>query len=151
MAGDSTTLIATYADQEGAELLARLVKSANIPCEVTTSDSPGLAAFHVCVAAASLGAVRLLLELTHLTQYEDPMSAQVAAGRLIREGVPCVLGGRGTLDDLGFVGRYSGPYTLSVPHPFLSEAKRIMDAPAISEDELTDLALRKAPEPEDPI
>lgn len=146
---ESTTLIATYADQAGAELLAKFVKSAGIACAVTTSESPGLAAFHVCVATPSIGDVRRLVDLTPLTQYEDPMSAQIVAGRLISEGVPCVLGGRGTLDNLGFVGRYSGPYTLSVPKRFLSEAKRILDEPPISEKELTELALHTTPDPED--
>ena len=146
----NTSIIATYTDQAGADLLAKFITASGIHSYVTTSAPPGLAAFHVSVPSHSVEKAMRLLDLTQVAEHDDPTSSEVVAGRLISENVPCCLGGRATLDRFGFVGGYSGPYTICVPRTFLSEAKRVLNEPPVSDRELTELALRTAPEADPP-
>jgi hypothetical protein len=148
MAGQYTTIIATYADEAGANLLAKYISASGVQSYATTSAPPGLAAFHVSVPSDSLD--KVAFEFTEVATYNDPTSAEVAAGRLISENVPCWLGGRATLHRLGFVGAYSGPYTISVPKACLAEAKKVLNEPPVSDRELTELALRTPPEADAP-
>jgi hypothetical protein len=150
MSSQYTTIIATYADEAGANLLANYVSASGLQSYVTTSAPPGLAAFHVSVPSDSLDKVARFLEFTEVATYNDPTSAEVVAGRLISENVPCWLGGRATLDRLGFVGAFSGPYTISVPKACLAAAKKVLNEPPVSDRELTELALRTPPEADAP-
>jgi hypothetical protein len=149
MSDQNMSSIATYADRAGADLLAKFLTAAGIQCYVTTPASAGVAGANVSVPSELVGTVARILDLTELTQYDDPTSAEVVAGRLICENVPCVLGGMATLEHFGFVGGLSGPYTLSVPKTSLTEAKRILDEAPVSDSELTELALRSVPEVDD--
>jgi hypothetical protein len=150
MSDRNTNVIATYADRAGAEVLAKFVAAAGIQCYVTTVASPGTAAVNVSVPSALIGAVTAILDLVEVAQYDDPTSAEVVAGRLSCENVPCCLGGMATLEHFGFVGGLSGPYTLSVPKTFLGQARRILNEAPMSDSELTELALSVAPEADDP-
>jgi hypothetical protein len=149
MSDQNTNIIATYADRAEAELLAKFVTAAGIQCYVTASASPGVAGVNVCVPSDLVEEVTGVLDLTQVAQYDDPTSAEVVAGRLICEDVPCCLGGMATLEHFGFVGGLRGPYTISVPKTFLTEAKRILDEAPVSDSELTELALRTVPEADD--
>jgi hypothetical protein len=150
MLNQNTSIIATFADRLGADLLTNFIAAGGVPCSVTASASPGLGAFNVCVPSDFQGRLERLLELIEVARYDDPTSAEVVAGRLICENVPCCLGGRNTLDRFGFVGGNLGPFTISVPKALLAEAKRVLNAPPVSDRELTELALRTAPEADDP-
>jgi hypothetical protein len=149
MRNENTSIVASFTDQAAADVLAKCIRAAARVCEVTTSDSPGLAEYHVCVPTDSLAAVARLLDMTQIAVYDDPMSAGVVAGRLTCESIPWRLGGRGALDGLGFVGRYSGPYSIFVPKAFVAKANGILDEPPVSDSELTELALRTAPGEDD--
>jgi len=151
MSNQNTSVIATFADRLGADLLTKFIAAGGVQCSVTACASPGLGAFNVCVRSDLQGTVARLLELIEVARYDDPTSAEVVAGRLLCENVPCCLGGRNTLDRFGFVGGNLGPFTISVPKARLAEAKRILDAPPVSESELTELAMRTAPETDDSI
>jgi hypothetical protein len=144
MSRKNTNIIASYADRAGADLLAKFVSARGIRCEVMTAASTGVAAFNVCVPNDLFEAVARLVGFTQIALFDDPTSAEVVAGRLICESVPCCVGGRDTLEHFGFVGGMSGPYTVSVPKRYLTEAKRILEEPPVPEGELTELALRTA-------
>jgi hypothetical protein len=158
MGTDYTDEIARFSDQLCADTLAKFISSEGIPCDVEILNCPGLANYRVIVRRALLGKLNQALKLTQVAKYTDPTSAEVVAGRLVREKIPCLIfGGTGSL--LGRLGFAVIPwndtgelmvYPIAVPHAFLTRAQRVLNASDISEAELTKLALSTSVGREDP-
>jgi len=159
-ASDYTDIFARFSDQVAAETLARFIAEAGISCDlVEVSDSPLFGRrFGIRVARGAIADLKEILKLRPVANYKDAVSAEVAAGRLAREGVPCYIGGPPVLSMPIFGLGYSGvPIddtgklrvgTLAVPASFVHAALRILNE-EISEDELTKLALGDAASSED--
>ncbi len=148
---NDTTIIASYSNRQASELLERYIAGGAIPCQIVEAASSGIARFRVLVPTERVADVNRLLDLVSVAQYDGPTSAEVVAGRLVNEGIPCQLAGRGALDDLGFLGRFSGPYEVLVPRKLQVQARQFLSHSNVSDAELTDLALRTAPGPDDQI
>jgi hypothetical protein len=155
---DYTDEVARFSDQLCADTLAKFISSEGIPCDVETLKGPGLANCRVMVRRALLGELIQALKLTQVAKYEDPASAEVVAGRLAREKIPCTIfgGTRNVLGGLGFAGipwndtRELMAYSVAVPHVLLARAQRVLTESEISEAELTKLALNASVDPDDP-
>jgi hypothetical protein len=98
------------------------------------------------------------LNLARLTNCAGDIPANVVAVGLARAKIPCYIGG----------GAMYGPFSLGsavfplsetkeqgsvifVPEALLESAQELLSNPPLSEDELTKLALRTAPDPDDPV
>ena len=158
-ASDYTDIFARFTDQLAAKTLADFIAATGTPCDlVEVSDSQVFGRqYGIRVARALIADLKDTLKLTQVAHYKDLISADVLAGRLAREGIPCYVGGLPVINILAL--GYSGvPIddtgqlrlgTVAVPASFVTATQRILSAP-VSETELTELALRTAPDPEDP-
>src|ERR1700720_878202 len=102
--------------------------------------------------------LRRSLKLTPVANRLAPNAAQVIAGRLARENIPCYVGGWHTfggvwgsgsigLDSITTLKETSEPgEMIAVPASLFGKAMRILNQPPIPEAELADLALRTAPD-----
>ena len=151
MGTDYTDDVAWFSEKLCADTLAKFISSEGIPCDVESLDGPGLANYRVTVRRALWGELTQALKLTQVAKYADPASAEIVAGRLVREEIPCVIFGRSrnVLARFGVAGM-SMAYPIAVPHAFLTRAQRVLNAPNISEAELTKLALSTSVDREDP-
>jgi hypothetical protein len=151
MGTDYTDEVARFSDELCADTLAKFISSEGIPCDVESLNGPGLANYRVTVSRALWGELTQALRLAQVAKYADPASAEVVAGRLVREEIPCVIFGhtRNVLARFG-VAAMSMAYPIAVPHAFLTRAQRVLNAPDISEAELTKLALSTSVDREDP-
>lgn len=126
----------------------------DVPDPVTMLD----ARYGIRVARSLIDQLKEALKLTPLASYTEPVSAQVGAGRLARENIPCYVGvpvvgptmwklGYSVvpIDDTGNLGRG----TLAVPASFIGAAQRVL-RDTISEAELAKLALSYHFDPKDP-
>ena len=158
-ASDYTDIFARFTDQLAAKTLADFIAAAGIPCDlVEVWDSQVFGRqYAIRVARALIADLKDTLKLTQVADYKDLISADVLAGRLAREGIPCYVGGLPVIHTLAL--GYSGvPIddtgqlrlgTVAVPASLVPAAQRIL-RDSVSETELTELALRTAPDPEDP-
>ena len=144
MTGEGS-IVARFADHAAAEVLARFITRLRLPCVVAAVEPPGLVSNCVCVPAEFLTELTQRAQFTTVGRYEDPTSAEVILGRLVRENIPAYIEGWGALDRLAFVGRFSGPYDVRVPKELVPQAQAILGAPPLSDEELTDLALQTPP------
>jgi hypothetical protein len=151
MGTDYTDEVARFSDELCADTLAKFISSQGFPCDVESVNGPGLDNYRVTVSRALWGELTQALKFTQAAKYADPTSAQVVAGRLVREEIPCVIFGRGryVLGGFGVTGMPMD-YPIAVPHAFLARAQRVLNAPDISEAELTKLALSTSVDREDP-
>jgi hypothetical protein len=162
-ASDYTDIVARFSDQLAAETLAKAISSAGIPCDVVDLwDAVGLERYGVRVQRSKIVDLRRSLKLTPVANRLAPNAAQVIAGRLARENIPCYVGGWHTfggvwgsgsigLDSITTLKETSEPgEMIAVPASLFGKAMRILNQPPIPEAELADLALRTAPDPEDP-
>jgi hypothetical protein len=156
---DYTDVVARFSDKLAAETLAKFISEAGFPCDVETSDSVGLAGYRIRMLRTLIPDMLRDLNLTVVAKFEDPLSAEVVAGRLVRENIPCYLGGGGRdlRNRLGFVGipwNYTGElglFTVAVPASLSDVAQGILKEPPLTEAELTKLALRTGPDPDNSI
>lgn len=158
---DYTDIVARFSDQVAAETLARFIATLGISCDlVEVSDFVSMfdARYGIRVARDLIDDLKKALNLTPIASYAEPVSAQIVAGRLARENIPCYVGGAPVgpmawklgcsgvpIDDTGKL----GPGTLAVPASFVDKAQRVLQE-KISEDELTKLALSYDFNPKDP-
>jgi len=158
---DYTDIVARFSDELAAEMLASFISSAGVPCDVVELwDYVRREAFCIRVQRSRISELRQALDLKPVATRLNSTAAHLMAGRLAREGVPCYVGGGhvpGALGDsdvpLGETsesGFFGSQYTVSVPERFLKAALRTLNAPLISDVDLEKLALRTAPDPEDP-
>jgi hypothetical protein len=160
-----TDIVARFTDQLAAETLARFIASVGIECDVVQLRGAAFETYGVRVSRDRIDELKEALKLTPVANRLTPISAQVIAGRLAREDVPCYIGGWHNfgggggwsssldlqLDAKTTLRETSEPgYMIAVPASHFGEAMRVLNQSPISETELTDLALRTAPDPEDP-
>jgi len=159
--GDYTDILGRFSDPLPAETLAKFIAGAGFSCDlVELSDDPIFSrCYGVRVARSSIADLKEHLKLTPLATYNDAVSAQIVAGRLARENIPCYTGGPpvtgvgpfgiGTsgvpIDDDGKL----GINTLAVPNAFVSAARRVL-GDQVSDAELTKLSLDSGYDPQDP-
>jgi hypothetical protein len=161
---DYTDIVARFSDQLAAETLADAISTAGIACEVVDLwDAGQLERYGVRVQRSKIVDLRRVLELTPVVNRLTSGAAQVMAGRLARENIPCYIGGWHTfggvwgtgsigLDSVTTLKETNEPgEMIAVPGSLFGRAMRILNQPPISETELAELALRTAPDPEDPI
>jgi hypothetical protein len=160
-----TDIVARFTDQLAAETLEKFIASVGISCDVVPLRGPAdLERYGVRVSRDQIDELKEALKLTPVVNRLTPTSAQVIAGRLAREDIPCYIGGwhnfggRGglcasldlQLDAKTTLRETKEPgYMIAVPASHFGEAMRVLNQSPISETELADLALRTAPNPED--
>jgi len=153
-------------DQLAAETIAKFIASAGIACDVVQlrGGPMDLAPYGVRVSRDGIDELKDLLKLTPVANRLKPTAAQVIAGQLAREGIPCYIGGWhkfgggawGPGSDLQLDAKTTlketkeQGYMIAVPASHFREAMRVLNQPPISEAELTDLALGTQPNPDDP-
>jgi len=158
-ATDYTDIVARFSDQVAAEVLANFIATAGVPCDVVNIWDPvRLECYGVRVQRSRIGDLRQALDTKPVASRLNSAAAQVIAGRLARENVPCYVGGGhipGPLGDSdkpirettesGLVG---AQFMVAVPAQFVRAALRILNV-TLSEAELTNLALADDPNPRD--
>jgi hypothetical protein len=161
MTTDYTDIVARFTDEIAAESLANFIASAGIPCDVVDIwDEARLERFAIRVQRSRIGDLRQALDLKPVATRLSFSAAQLLAGRLARENVPCYVGG---LHRPGLFGDSDVPIRettesgvvgnqcmVAVPGKVMKTALRILNAAQISDAELTKLALtdnRTAEEP----
>jgi hypothetical protein len=160
-----TDIVARFTDVVAAETLAKYIASVGIECDVVQLRGPtDFGTYGVRVARDRIDELKYALKLTPVANRLTPTSAQVIAGRLAREDIPCYIGGwhhfgGGTftasfdleLDAKTTLRETKEPgYMIAVPASQFGEAMRVLNQSPISETELADLALGTAPNAEDP-
>lgn len=156
---DYTDLVARFSDQLPAETLAKFIASLGIPCDlVDVSGTFDIGYYGIRVARELVPNLRGLLKLARLTTCAGDIPATVIAVGLARAKIPCYIGG----------GAVYGPFRLGsaavplietkemgsvifVPESMLEAAQQLLSDPPLSDEELTKLALRTTPSPDDPI
>jgi len=124
-----------FPTREAAETLARVIRDGGIDAGVP--KPPAEYRGHYCVMAPNdkEAQVDALLGWTAAAEFDDMISAEVTAGRLVTEGIPANMEGPKILRQTDVKSR------VWVPRACLDEARKILSGPLISDDELTDLAL----------
>ena len=164
MTTDYTDIVARFTDQLAAETLAKFIADAGISCDVVDRGdivAPMPESYGVRVPRDRIDELRDILKLTPVAKRLTPVAAELMAGRLAREGIPCYVGGwhsfgvmwggdrqrdaRTTLKETKEQG-----YMVAVPESRFKAAMRVLNEPPISDAELTELALRTPPDPDDP-
>jgi hypothetical protein len=155
-ASDYSDVFARFTDLVAAQTLAEFIATLGIACdleELSGSNSfPFAQSYGVRVARGLIDELKDRLQLVPVSTYRDPASANIVAGRLARERIPCYLGDQ-TVTGVGpngiglsgvpidDDGRLAG--SLAVPAACVEAARRVL-ADVISDDELTKLALAEA-------
>ena len=161
-----TDVVARFTDQLTAETLAKFIASVGIECDVVQlSGLMSLEQYGVRVSRDRIDELRDTLKLTPVMNRLHGVAAQLIAGRLAREGIPCYVGG---WHKFGGIGPLSATfdlqldakttlketkepgYMIAVPTSHFREAMHMLNQRPISEAELTDLALRTQPNSDDP-
>ena len=164
MTTDYTDIVARFTDQLAAETLAKFIADAGISCDVVDRVdvmSPMPEPYGVRVPRDRIEELKEILKLTPVEEGLSPVAAELMAARLAREGIPSYVGGwRGSgflvagYIPLGFgrpLKETKGPGCLvAVPESCVKAAMRVLNEPPISDAELTELALRTPPDPDDP-
>ena len=153
-----TEVVGAFTDQVAAETLAKFLASLGVSCDVEeVSDylsqaQPFRVRYGVRAVRSQLDSLKKDLKLSVAAKYSEPIAAEVAAGRLAREGIPSWVGWphsfiylwlqAAPIDD----GGGTGARVLLVPATFLADAQRVLEQD-ISDDDLTKLALSYEPPP----
>ena len=160
-----TDVVARFTDQLAAETLAEFIASTGIACDVVQlTGTTDFETYGVRVSRDRIEELKDVLKLTPVANRLTPVSAQVIAGQLAREGVPCYVGGWHNFGGGAFAATFDlqldakttlretnePGYMIAVPASKFRNAMRLLNQSPISEAELTDLALRTPPKPEDP-
>lgn len=160
-ASDYTDIVALFTDKLAAERLATFIASLGVSCDVAEVTDyrrdfqPFALRYGVRVTRAQIDDLKKLLRLTTVAKYSDAPSAQVAAGRLARENIPCCVGTPMTFtyvwlqpvptDESGSL----GARTLLVPAEFVGAATKVLQED-VAEDALAKLALSYGFDPKNP-
>lgn len=154
-ASDYTDIVARFSDQFDAETFANFIASVGIPCDVVGiwGDVRPFR-YGVRVRRSRIDELRQTLKLKPVANRLTPAAAQILAGRLTREGVPCYVGGEHTY----LFGDYAVPIRetkepgemVAVPEIFFGGALHVLNQKPLSEEELAELALHTPPDPNDP-
>jgi hypothetical protein len=162
---DYTDIVARFTDQLAAETLAKYIASAGFPCDVVDIGPISRQPYGVRVSRNQIADIRRVLKLTPVVNGLTPVAAQMTAGQLAREEIPCYIGGEHsfgastllpgtshlTLDSITTLKETKEPGDMiAVPASLFQEAMRVVNQAPISEAELTELALGIAPDPKDP-
>lgn len=167
MTTDYTDIVARFTDQLAAETLAQFIADAGISCDVV--DRGDIVAsmpenYGVRVPRDRIEELKEILKLTPVAKSLSPPAAELMAGRLARENIPCYIGGwhRFGLSGLGGTSHLQldaittlnetkeQGYMVAVPESRVKAAMRVLNQPPISDAELAELALRTPPDPDDP-
>ena len=150
---DYTDIISRFSEPLPAETLAKFIADAGIPCDVVENWSVvDLARYCVRVQRSRLAELKDALKLTPVANGLSGPAAQIVAGQLAQVNIPCYIGGWhgfGRWGDEPIKETAEPGAVISVPESLSKEAKRVLDEP-VPEDELSALALRTAPDPQDP-
>jgi hypothetical protein len=161
MTTDYTDIVARFTDEFAAATLASFISSVGIPCDVVDIWDPvRLERFAIRVQRSRIADLRQALHLKPVMTRLNPPAAQVVAGRLARENVPCYVGGLhipGPLGDFDVPirettesGSGGAQCMVAVPAQFVRTALRILNVAPVSDAELTKLALADDANPETP-
>jgi len=148
-----TDIVARFTDEVAALTLAEFISSQGIPCDVAEIWDPlRLERFAIRIQRSRIADLRQTLDLKPVATRLTSTSAQLVAGRLAREGVPCFIAGL----HIASVGRFGdsdvpilettegvagSDCMIAVPAQFVGEALRLLNVAPVSEAELTRLAL----------
>jgi hypothetical protein len=150
---DYTDIISRFSEPLPAETLAKFIADAGIPCDVVENWSVfALERYCVRVQRSRLAELKDALKLTPVANGLSGPAAQIVAGQLAQVNIPCYIGGWhgfGRWGDEPIKETAEPGAVISVPESLSKEAKRVLDEP-VPEDELSALALRTAPDPQDP-
>jgi len=156
---DYTDIIGRFTDKLAAETLAKFIASAGFACDVVDIWGPfDSQPYGVRVSRGQIADIRRVLNLTPIVNRLMPVAAQLKAGQLAREEIPCYVGGEHSfwpsglsLDSITTLKetREAGDM-IAVPASLFKKAMRVLNQAPISEADLTKLALDTAPDPKDP-
>lgn len=167
MTTDHTDIVARFTDQLAAETLAKFIASAGFSCDVVDIGPISRQPYGVRVSRNQIADIRRVLKLTPVVNGLTPVAAQITAGQLAREEMPCYTGRKHsfgasmflptggtshlTLDSITTLKETKEPGDIiAVPASLFQEAMRVLNQAPISEAELTELALGTLPDPKDP-
>jgi hypothetical protein len=124
---DYTSVVARFADEVGAAVFAKFVASEGISCHIADlSEATHHERYGVRVQQSRIDELRQILQLKPVANLTTPFAAQVMAGRLAREGIPCCVAGEpGQLFAAGaaaFGASREFGHTVVVPESFLELA-----------------------------
>ena len=150
---DYTDIVSRFSEPLPAETLAKFIADAGIPCDVVENWSVvALERYCVRVQRSRLAELKEALKLIPVASGLSGAAAQIVAGQLAQVNIPCYIGGWhgfGRWGDEPIKETAEPGAVISVPESLSKEAKRVLDEP-VPEDELSALALRTAPDPQDP-
>lgn len=163
MTAEYTDIVATFTDQLAADKFAEYIAAAGFGCDVVgTWDVVFGQRYGVRVLRSQIADLRRSLNLMPVVNGLTSAAAQIKAGQLAREEIPCYIGGEHsfgghwspstfTLDSITTLieTKESGDM-IAVPARLFKKAMRILNQEPISEAELTKLALSAPPDPNDP-
>jgi hypothetical protein len=146
-----TDIVARFTDGLAAEALVKFISAAGIPCDVMEIWDPVRPErYAVRVLRSKIAELRRVLKLKPVATRLSPLAAQLLAGRLARENVPCYVAGEhspglfGDSDSCITETKEMGDI-IAVPEPLFALALRILNVSSISEQDLPQLALRAGP------
>jgi len=150
-----TDVVARFMDQFEAETLANFIASQGIPCDlVEIWNVVRPYRYGVRVERSRIDELRRTLKLKPVANCLTATGAQILAGRLTREGVPCYVGGEHTyfFESAVPIRETKEPgHMVAVPEVFFADALHILNKQPLSDEELTALAVGTAPPPDDPL
>ena len=152
---DYTYIVARFSDEVGAAVFAKFVASEGISCHIADlCEATHYERYGVRVQQSRIEELRQILQLKPLANLMTPFAAQMMAGRLAREGIPCcVAGAPGYLFDdtaaaLGETKEFG--HMVVVPESFLEVAVGFLNMAPPSDAEPTKFASGALPDPERP-
>jgi hypothetical protein len=124
---DYTYIVARFSDEVGAAVFAKFVASEGISCHIADlCEATHYERYGVRVQQSRIDELRQTLQLKPLANLMTPFAAQMMAGRLAREGIPCCVAGEpGHLFDdtaAAFGETKEFGHMVVVPESFLEEA-----------------------------
>jgi len=156
---DYTDIISRFSEPLPAETLAKFIADAGIPCDVVENWSVvDLARYCVRVQRSRLAELKETLKLIPVASGLSGAAAQIVAGQLAQVKIPCYVGGWHGFGPFGNTSRWGDEpikettetgAVIAVPECLSKEAMDVLNEP-VPEDELSALALRTAPDPNDP-
>jgi hypothetical protein len=152
---DYTHVVARFSDEVGAAVFAKFVASEGISCHIADlSEATHYERYGVRVQQSQIDALREILQLKPVANPMTPFAAQVIAGRLAREGIPCCVADKqshlfgdtaAALDNTNERG-----HLVAVPGSFLELALGFLHIAPAAAAGLTELAPRTLADPEHP-
>jgi hypothetical protein len=151
---DYTDIISRFSEPLAAETLAKFIAAAGIPCDVVENWSVfALERYCVRVQRSRLAELKETLKLAPVASGLSGAAAQIVAGQLAQVNIPCYIGGWhgfGRWGDEPLKETTETGALIAVPESLSKEAMQVLNE-RLTEAELSELALRTAPDPNDPI